>query len=197
MIHHATFLFPAMFGCVTAVGALVASLVISVAGTAATLTAQAQAAGAQEDYQKQVAKQRNQQFIQEAEAARTQEAQQNEALARRNFQAVQANREAEATARVAAGDAGAEGPSVQALLRDYHAQEARFLESTARQQQLSSVGFGQNLAIERTRVALGNTASNSPIQQPNYIGEAANLGSRSLGAYSNYLILKRSQGGNN
>jgi len=188
------FIFIPILACEpTTIAAL--TLVLAAAGTSASIYAQQSAADAQTDYQEDLAKARNTEFLKQAEAAREQQAQEREANARRLFGARQAGQRAEATARVAAADSGIAGASVDALLREHRTQTALFGEAIHRQNQLLNAGTQTRLEIGRMATRTGNVSINAPVAQPNYAGELLQLGQTGLGTYAQYKDSKNKTGG--
>lgn len=167
---------------------LVTSLVLSAAGTAASLSAQHQAAKAQASYQQELAKSTNEAARVQAEQVRDQQAQSAEAAGREIRKAEIAGQQAQSTATVSAGEAGVTGSSVDALLRDFRAQEGILKETYARQKQLSDFSAGQQVDAIRAGAAAGNLPMNAPIAQPNYLAGALSFGAQ---AASTYAIAKK------
>ena len=95
-------------------------------------------------------------------------------------------REATSTARVAAGEAGVSGLSVDALLRDLNGQRDRFndgvtqnLERTHDQLQREAEGVNNQLSSQ--------IASLTPISPVNYLGETLGAANGIFGAYKDHL----------
>jgi hypothetical protein len=165
---------------------LALGLVLTAASTATTLYAQQSSADAQTDYQTKLMKSRNEEFTRQAESAQLEASQQKEANARRLFTSKQASLQAQATAKVAAGEAGVSGASVGALLRDFQTQQGLFEEASIRQNQLIETGTSTKLTLGQIATRTGNVSVNSPIASPNYVGGLLQLGQSSLEHYGQY-----------
>ena len=118
---------------------------------------------------------------------RLQQRQEQVAAAQRLQESTKRAREARATARVSAGEAGVSGLSVDALINDMTRQEADFRFATTQQQQMANT----NRELQLRDAGLGFTNNmlriNRPIEQPNYLGAA--LGGTQTGL-STYNALK-------
>ncbi len=153
-----------------------AALTLSAAGTGISLVGQKQQADAQEEYQKQLAASNVESAQIESENVRSQQAQANEQNSREAFNAALANRKARATAKVAAGEAGVTGNSVDALMQEFQMEEGRYKEALFRQKALTDVSANQNIEAIRRGADANNLSMNTPISQPNYLAAALNFG---------------------
>lgn len=165
---------------------LAASLALSTAQFGTTIIGQRQQAKAQEAQQQALVAANNAVSGEQMAALRVQEAQSREATARENEKARLASQKAQATARVAAGEAGVEGNSVDALLQEYRMNLGQFREATTRQGQLNATATAANIEAIRTGARFQNLQINAPVVGPNYAGEALRLGQNGLGAYAAY-----------
>lgn len=92
-------------------------------------------------------------------------------------------------AKVAAGESGVTGLSVEALLADMYGKQARFTDNV--NQNLEN--RQQQIAFERDNVdrAHQSTVNSLPIpERPNYMGAALKAGDGIFGAYNDYLKVK-------
>jgi hypothetical protein len=98
--------------------------------------------------------------------------------------------QARATARVAAGEAGVAGLSVDALLRDFKAQELRYRDGLRRNNEILAGNIEDqkeaSAITARGRVSSVQPISPSPIAMPNYLGEVFKLGSTLYNQYTQY-----------
>ena len=116
--------------------------------------------------QAQAAAAERQRALQEQTSLRMRQAQEQEAVGRELEQVSRKSQAALARARVSAGEAGAAGASVDALLGDYLRQEAGYRSALLRQQELSGVGVG--LGLEQVGLASQQRliGINQPIAEP-------------------------------
>lgn len=170
--------------CLPLVPLLAISVAMSAAATGASLIGQKQQADAQEKYQKQLAAANVQAAQVQSSQVRDQQAQSNEANARDMQQARLASLKAQSTGTVAAGEAGVAGSSVDALLRDYRAQEGVYKEAILRQRQLTDVSAGQQIDAIRAGADTGNLSMNAPVAQPNYLAGALSFGAQAAGTFA-------------
>jgi uncharacterized protein YlxW (UPF0749 family) len=160
-----------------AIGSGVAQAGLSIAGQKASAKAQATA-------QARSSKAEVERYRQQANAARIsqrfrleQEAQQ---LQSASIQAMKAR----ASARMAAGDAGVAGNSVEALLNDFSRQEATYRFGLTRQSGQRDIAT--NLQLKDMNQQSYNTLLqiNQPIEQPDYAGAIFGAASTGLSIYS-------------
>jgi len=174
---------------------------LTVASTAATAYGQHQQAEATEQYQAAVMADRNRQIEENYKLAKTSYIEQSKQLQNRLQQEgerVSAEQmasqkeaaQARATARVAAGEGGVAGLSVDTLLRDFFRQEAMFRDSTNRQ--LSDITAQTEQEIKGLKAqAEGRVQSirpyiPEPIERPNYLGAALRIGGSVASQYGTY-----------
>lgn len=157
---------------------------LAVAQTGATIMGQRQAASAQERAQANASKAERQRYLHEVSSMRIQQGQEQVAAAQRLQESTKKAREARATARVSAGEAGVAGLSVDALINDLTRKEAEYNFNTQKQLQMSDV----NRTMQLEQAGLGFTNNmlriNKPIEQPNYLGAALSGAQTGLSTYS-------------
>ena len=148
---------------------------------------QRQAAKAQSQVQASASAAERQRYLNEVSSMRLQQRQEQVAAAQRLQESTKRAREARATARVSAGEAGVSGLSVDALINDMTRQEADFRFATTQQQQMADTN--RELQLRDSGIGCTNNMLriNRPIEQPNYLGAA--LGGTQTGL-STYNALK-------
>ncbi len=160
------------------------SIGLAVAQTGATIMGQRQAAKTQEKVQANASKAERQRYLHEVSSMRIQQGQEQVAAAQRLQESTKKAREARATARVSAGEAGVAGLSVDALINDLTRKEAEYNFNTQKQLQMSDV----NRTMQLRDAGLGFTNNmlriNKPIEQPNYLGAALSGAQTGLSTYS-------------
>jgi len=126
-------------------------------------------------------------YLQETASMRVQQGQEEVAAAQRINASARKAREARATARVSAGEAGVAGLSVDALINDLTKEEAEF--NFATQQQIEMNDVGRNMQLKNAGLGFSNNMLriNKPIEQPDYLGAAI---SGAQTAMSTYKTLK-------
>jgi len=167
---------------------------LAIATSAATgivsYVGQSQQASAQASYQAQLAQARNQEILQNAQLAQESYLQQAQQLNLRQqqedektSQSIQQTRleaaQARATTRVAAGESGVAGLSVDNLLRDFYRQEDVFNESVRRNRDFSRLQTQEDIKGLQAQ-AQGRTASvrpytPEPVVRPNLLGTALQI----------------------
>jgi multidrug efflux pump subunit AcrA (membrane-fusion protein) len=148
----------------------IAAVAIGTAQAGMSIVGQRQAAKTQATVQRRAALAENDRLSKEYSSMRMSQAQERIAQAQRISAAQTKAREARATARVSAGEAGVAGISVDALINDMTRQEAQFNFAEAQQTQFREQGlmFGIDNAAQRSY--MNQLAINKPIAQPNYLG---------------------------
>lgn len=115
---------------------------------------------------------------------RTQQRQEQVAAAQRIQESTKKAREARATARVSAGEAGVSGLSVNALINDLTRQEAEYRFANTQQQQMADT----NRELQLRDAGLGFTNNmlriNRPIEKPDYLGAALSGAQTGMSTYS-------------
>lgn len=150
-------------------------------GVAKTI-GQKQQADAQYDYQEGVIVSNKVAAMQQMADIRQRESQEAEAISRKQLEATIEGKRARSTATVAAGDSGASGQSVDALLNDMAMQEGRYKEALGRQKDFISTGADLNVESIKTGTANNNIRTGQPVAQPNYLANALQIGADIFGA---------------
>jgi hypothetical protein len=166
------------------------AIVTSAATGIVSYIGQSQQAAAQAQYQTQVAQARNQEIMDNAKLAQESYLRQAQQLNLRQQQEdekagqdiQQTQREAaqaRATVRVAAGESGIAGLSVDNLLRDFYRQEDVFNESVRRNRDFSRLQSQQDMlglqAEAQGRIASIRPYIPEPIVRPNLLGTALQI----------------------
>jgi hypothetical protein len=145
---------------------------------------QSQMAKAQAKVQANASAAERQRYLQEVSSMRVQQGQEEVAAAQRIQESTRKAREARATARVSAGEAGVAGLSVDALINDLTREEANYRFATNQQLQMNDV----NRTMQLDQAGLGFTNNmlriNRPIEQPDYLGSALSGAQTGLSTYS-------------
>jgi len=160
-----------------------ASLALGTAQAGMSIVGQRQAAKAQEKAQRNASIAEQQRYLQEVSASRLKERQEKVAAAQRIQQSSIKAREARATARVSAGEAGVAGLSVDALINDMTRKEAQYNFSVQQQMQFAGMARDMGLSDSANRSRMNLLSINKPIQQPNYLGAILSGAQTGLGAY--------------
>ena len=164
--------------------AVIAAVALGTAQAGLSIQGQRQQAKTQAKMQQKATIQEQQRHLQELGAMRMKERQEAIAFAQERQQITKKAREARATARVSAGEAGVAGLSVDALLDSFTQNEANAQFSITQQQLFSAQNqaFGLSDAAMRTR---GNLMRiNKPIEQPNYLGAVLDGAQTGMSMYS-------------
>lgn len=148
------------------------------------ITGQRQMAKAQARSQANASVAERQRYLQEVSSMRVQQGQEEVAAAQRVNESARKAREARATARVSAGEAGVAGLSVDALINDLTREEAEF--NFATQQQLQMNDVGRSMQLENAGLGFTNNMLriNKPIEGPDYLGTAISGAQTGLSTYS-------------
>ena len=145
---------------------------------------QKQQAKTQEQMQKKASIQEQQRHLQEMTAMRMRERQEAISSAQQRQQITKKAREARATARVSAGEAGVAGLSVDALMNSFTQNEANALFSITQQNQFNA----QNRALGITDAQMRSTGNllriNKPIAQPDLFGSILSGAQTGMSTYS-------------
>jgi len=158
-------------------------MALGAASSYSQVQGQRQMARAQAQAQANASKAERQRYLQEVSSMRIQQGQEQVAAAQRVNESARKAREARATARVSAGEAGVAGLSVDALINDLTKQEAEY--SFATQQQLQMNDVGRSMQLENAGLSFTNNMLriNKPIEQPNYLGAALSGAQTGLSTY--------------
>lgn len=160
-----------------------ASVVMGVASAGLQIQGQRIQAQTQRRVQENASKVERQRYLNEVSSLRTQQAQEQVAAA----QKLQANktkaREARATARVSAGEAGVVGLSVDALMNDLTRKEAMYNNSVNTQGQMIDVR--RELALRDAGLGFTNNMLriNRPIEEVDYAGALMSGAKTGLSTY--------------
>ena len=141
-------------------------------------------AKAQEQAQANASKAERQRYLQEVSSMRVQQGQEQVAAAQRINESAKKAREARATARVSAGEAGVAGLSVDALINDLTREEAEYSFATQQQTQMNDVG--RQMQLQNAGLGFTNNMLriNRPIEQPDYLGAALSGAQTGMSTYS-------------
>ena len=165
------------------VGAAAISTTMGVASAGAQMYGQRQQAKTQAKVQKNASAAERERYLREVSSMRVQQGQEEVAAAQRVNESARKAREARATARVSAGEAGVAGLSVDALINDLTREEANYNFATQQQLQMSGV----NRTLQLGDAGLGFTNNmlriNKPIEQPDYLGAAISGAQTGLSTY--------------
>jgi hypothetical protein len=179
----------------------IAGVAVSAAGAGAGLYMQSEAAADQADYQKRLMQARNSEIEENYRLSVESMNVQNKALQERAVQegesaSMEQQRNAReaakavATARVAAGEGGVSGRSVNALMSDFLAQEARYRDSL--NTNLDYARDSIEYEMEGNKLTAQGRANSikpfqpSKIDQPSYLGAALKIAGAGMDAYSTY-----------
>ena len=145
---------------------------------------QRQMAKAQAQAQANASAAERQRYLQEVSSMRVQQGQEQVAAAQRINESAKKAREARATARVSAGEAGVAGLSVDALINDLTREEAEY--NFATQQQLQMNDVGRQMQLQNAGLGFTNNMLriNRPIEKPDYLGAAISGAQTGMSTYS-------------
>lgn len=160
------------------------AIAVTVASTAASIRGQQIAAKTQRKVQENASIAERQRYLQEVSSMRVQQGQEQAAAAQRLQASSKKAREARATARVSAGEAGVSGLSVDALINSLTQQEAGFNFATDQQLQMNDVN--RTMQLEQSGLGFTNNMLriNKPIEGPNYIGSLLQGAQAGMSMYS-------------
>lgn len=163
---------------------LIASAVIGGAQSASSVAGQRQQAKMQEQAQANASVQERQRYLAEVSAMRTQQQQEMISRAQRIQEASKRGMEARSRARVAAGESGVSGLSVDALMGDLTRQEAQYAFSEQQQAEMTDVN--RQLQLQESGIGFNRNMLriNKPIEQPNYLEAALQGAQTGLSTYS-------------
>ena len=164
--------------------ATITAIALGTAQAGMTIVGQQQQAKTQAKVQKNASEAERQRYLQEVSSMRVQQGQEEVAAAQRIQESTRKAREARATARVSAGEAGVAGLSVDALINDLTREEANYRFATNQQLQMNDV----NRTMQLDQAGLGFTNNmlriNRPIEKPNYLGAALSGAQTGMSTYS-------------
>lgn len=157
---------------------------LGIATMGAQIVGARQMAAAQEQSQKNASIAERQRYLQEVSSMRVQQGQEQVAAAQKISESTRKAREARATARVSAGEAGVAGLSIDALINDITKKEAEYSFATQQQTQMNNVGRTMQLKNAGLGFTNNMLRINKPIEQPNYLGAALSGASAGMSTYS-------------
>jgi len=156
---------------------------LGAASAGSSIYGQRQQAKTQAKVQANASAAERERYLREVSSMRVQQGQEEVAAAQRVNESARKAREARATARVSAGEAGVAGLSVDALINDLTREEANYNFATQQQLQMSGV----NRTLQLGDAGLGFTNNmlriNKPIEQPDYLGAAISGAQTGLSTY--------------
>jgi hypothetical protein len=177
-------------GIFSATNLLYASLALTALQTGLGVVNAGQQANAQAQYAKQVQKSATKDYLNRTAAENTRLLQENEAAAQQVQQAQTKALQQRATARVASGEAGVAGISVDALINDFSRTEGLYREAVMR-----NLDFEQLASRDRMKAykaeAEGRIASVPPVEKPNYLGILATGAAQGVGDYLSFRAAMR------
>ena len=164
--------------------ATLTALALGAASAGSQVMGQRQMAKTQAKVQKNASAAERQRYLQEVSSMRVQQGQEEVAAAQRVNASARKAREARATARVSAGEAGVAGLSVDALINDLTREEAEY--NFATQQQLQMNDVGRSMQLENAGLGFTNNMLriNRPIEKPDYLGAAISGAQTGMSTYS-------------
>lgn len=167
-----------------AVGMTAISTAMGVGTSVLSIQGQQQSAKAQAQAQANQTKAEQQRLLQQQSAERINQRFQEEQAATQLQKSVTKAREARATARVSAGEAGVSGLSVDALMNDLTRKQAVYSFGLTRQLEQSRIATDLRMQDNALGSSQRLLAINKPIEQPDYLGgilKGANTGLNSYG----------------
>ena len=160
------------------------SALVGGAQTISSVVGQRQQAEMQQQAQANASVQERQRYLAEVSAMRTQQQQEMIARAQRIQEASKRGMEARSRARVAAGESGVSGLSVDALMGDLTRQEAQYAFSEQQQAEMTDVN--RQIQLQESGIGFNRNMLriNKPIEQPDYLGSALGGIQSGLSTYS-------------
>ena len=163
---------------------IITAVTLALASAGSQIHGQRQQAKTQAKVQKNASAAERERYLREVSSMRVQQGQEEVAAAQRVNESARKAREARATARVSAGEAGVAGLSVDALINDLTREEAEY--NFATQQQLQMNDVGRSMQLENAGLGFTNNMLriNKPIEQPDYLGAALSGAQTGMSTYS-------------
>ena len=160
------------------------SIGLAMASMGAQIHGQRQQAKTQAKVQANASAAERERYLREVSSMRVQQGQEEVAAAQRVNESARKAREARATARVSAGEAGVAGLSVDALINDLTREEANY--NFATQQQLQMNDVGRSMQLDNAGLSFTNNMLriNRPIEKPDYLGAAISGAQTGMSTYS-------------
>jgi len=164
--------------------AVIAAVALGAAQAGMSIHGQRQQAKTQEKMQKNASIAERQRYLQEMTAMRARERQEGIASAQQRQEITKRAREARATGRVSAGEAGVAGLSVDALMNSFTQNEANSLFAITQQEQFNNQNRALGIQDSQMRSSSNLLRINKPIAQPNYLGAVLEGAQTGMSAYS-------------
>jgi len=175
----------------TAVGAAATSGIIS----GLQFIGARQQARATKQYQEIAAKQEQQRFLQEQSAMLIQQQQRAEAANAEAFELQQRAKASMSRARVAAGEAGVAGISVDALINDYFRQQGNLRYAQTKEQGYREIATGLALQDAAMRSQQNLIGIRRPVSQPSLLEGVTSIASAGMQGYSQGMQMAAAQKG--
>ena len=163
---------------------VIAAVALGAAQAGMSIHGQRQQAKTQEKMQKNASAAEQQRHLQQMSASRIRERQEMTSAAQAIQESTKKAREARATGRVSAGEAGVSGLSVDALLNDMTRKEAEYSFSVQQQQQFNQTNRDLGFQDGAMQSRMNLLSINKPIAQPNYLGAVLDGAQTGMSAYS-------------
>jgi len=163
---------------------VIAAVGLGIAQGGMSYIGQKQMASAQRRSQAMASEAERKRYLQEVSSMRVQQGQEQVAAAQRIQAAQKKAREARATARVSAGEAGVAGLSVDALINDLTREEAENRFATQQQLQMNDVGRQMQLSNSGLGFTNNMLRINRPVQDANLLGSALEGAQTGLSTYT-------------
>ena len=168
-----------------------AGLALGAGSSALQFAGQRQQARQQRQYQQRAAQAERQRAEMEKRSLVIRQAQEKKATAREIGEIGRRAEEARSTIRVSAGQAGVTGKSVDALLKQYTADEAALRMGAIRQQEMKDLQAGLAFTDAEMRTRNRLIDINRPVPEQNLLAGTLNVLSSGLSGYRGGLQLKR------
>lgn len=174
----------------TAKGMAAISMGMGAAQSILSIQGQRQTAKAQAQAQANQTKAEQQRLLQQQSAERINQRFQEEQAATQLQKSVTKAREARATARVSAGEAGVSGISVDALMNDLTRKQAVYSFGLTRQLEQSRIATDLRMQDNALGSSQRLLAINKPIEQPDYLGGILKGATTGLNTYGTLSSIK-------
>lgn len=163
---------------------VIAAVALGAAQAGMSIHGQRQQAKTQEKMQKNASEAEQQRHLAQMSASRIRERQEMTSAAQAIQESTKKAREARATGRVSAGEAGVSGLSVDALINDMTRKEAEYSFSVQQQQQFNQTNRDLGFQDGAMQSRMNLLSINKPIAQPNYLGAILDGAQTGMSAYS-------------
>jgi len=171
---------------------MVASFVIGAGQSVLEFSAQTQAANEQNRYYEENRQNALRSFENQQNQSVLRQSQENEAAAQQKFDASLENRRAQATAKVAAGEAGVSGLSVEAIQRDIASGAARYGDRVDQQTEWTQAQLQAQKAGQSYQ-AVDRINSVRKANKPSFLATGLKIAASGVNAYSGYRTATRGQ----